>query len=589
MRKTVSATRIVLFALLMPLLLVSVSKAQSNDTPQQNSTDDNPPSRVARLSFTKGNVSFLRAGLDQWSQATPNFPVTTGDRIYTDKKARAELEVGLYAVRLSERTDLTVTNLNDQIIQLGVQQGTVRFSVYELASGDSLEVDTPNGALTFLKSGTFRVDVDPSGDFTVVSVNSGSVEVTAGTQSQTLQSGQAARLTGRDPVEILSVPLPRLDDFDKWSEERDKRISTSASARYVNRGTPGFEDLDEYGDWEEVAEYGPVWYPSGVAVTWIPYRFGRWVWVGPWGWTWVEDEPWGFCPFHFGRWVHIGVRWGWLPGPYVIAPVYSPALVAFVGGPEFSVSVGVGVTSLTAWFPLGPGEPYFPWYHCREEYIRRVNITNIRNVTNITNITNIANISNVHYAYRNVATTAVPASVFRNGQPVAHQAVHVTPQQLERAQIVPHPAFNPTERAALAGRPTAAPPVSMRPSIANSRNAVANRTAPNMPSVTRPATPAPNNRAQSMPNRMLENNPRSVPPPLIRRSAPPPPHVPFTDQRPAMHEHPGRPLEPQQLDNLRARRPVGPMLDREFPPHLAPVPVRPPSATPPRPVRPHRP
>jgi FecR protein len=584
MKKTFEAARALFFTLLMPLFLVSVSNAQDNDAPRQSSTDENPPSRVARLSFTKGNVSFLRAGLDQWSQATPNFPVTTGDRIYTDKKARAELEIGLYAVRLSETTDLTVTNLNDQITQLGVQQGTARVSVYELPSGDSLEVDTPNGALTFLKSGTFRVDVDPSGDFTVVSVNNGSVDVTAGTRSQTLQSGQAAKLTGRDPVEVLSVPLPRMDDFDTWSEERDKRISASASARYVSRWTPGFKDLDENGEWEEVAEYGPVWYPFGVAASWIPYRFGRWVWVGPWGWTWVEEEPWGFCPFHFGRWVHIGLRWGWLPGPYLVAPVYSPALVAFVGGPEFSVTVGVGVTSLTAWFPLGPGEPYFPWYHCREDYIRQVNITNIRNVTNITNITNI---SNVHYAYRNVATTAVPANVFRNGQPVARQAVHLTPQQLERAQIVPHPAVNPTQRAVLPGNPTVAPPVRARQPIANAKSTAVNRPAPNISSAIRPGTAAPNNRAQSLPNRMPENNPRTVPPPLIRRSGPPSPPVPFIDQRHAMHEHPGRPLEPQQLENLRARRPVGPMLDREFPPHLAPVPVRPPA--PPRPARPHRP
>src|SRR6195256_2545678 len=142
MKKTFEAARALFFTLLTPLFLVSVSNAQKNDAPQQSSTDENPPSRVARLSFTKGNVSFLRAGLDQWSQATPNFPVTTGDRIYADKKARAELEIGLYAVRLSETTDLTVTNLNDQITQLGVQQGTARVSVYELPSGDSLEVDT---------------------------------------------------------------------------------------------------------------------------------------------------------------------------------------------------------------------------------------------------------------------------------------------------------------------------------------------------------------------------------------------------------------------------------------------------------------
>src|SRR5260370_42594830 len=98
---------------------------------------DNPPARAARISYLKGRVSFRPAGHDQWSEATPNFTVTTGDRIYTDKSARAELEVGPYSVRLSRATDLLVTNLNNQIVQLGLEQGTLRVSVYHLTSGNA--------------------------------------------------------------------------------------------------------------------------------------------------------------------------------------------------------------------------------------------------------------------------------------------------------------------------------------------------------------------------------------------------------------------------------------------------------------------
>src|SRR5258707_12799228 len=116
MKKTVSATRIVLFALLMLLILVSVARAQSNDAPQQNSTGDNPPSRVARLSFTKGNVSFLRAGLDHWSKAPPTFPVTTGTRIYTDKKERRQLEVGVHALHRAQHKDVTVHTLKHRTV-----------------------------------------------------------------------------------------------------------------------------------------------------------------------------------------------------------------------------------------------------------------------------------------------------------------------------------------------------------------------------------------------------------------------------------------------------------------------------------------
>src|SRR5882724_9013652 len=102
---------------------------------------------------------------------------------------------------------------------------------------------------------------------------------------------------------------------------------------------------------------------------------------------------------------------------------------------------------------------------------------------------------------------------------VAHHAVHLTPQQLERAQIVPHPAVNPTQRAALPANPTAAPPVRMRQSIASSRSAGVNRAAPNMPSVAGPGTPVPNNRTQSVPNRMLERGSPTAPPPgLINRT-----------------------------------------------------------------------
>jgi hypothetical protein len=544
------------------LAVIGSAAGQESGTDAKNSGADNPPARVARLSYLKGSVSFLRAGVDQWSDAALNYPVTTGDRIYTDSGARAELQVGNYTIRISERTDLIVTNLNDQLLQLGLQQGTLRVSVYRLPTGDTVEVDTPNGAVTAVQPGDLRLQVDPDGEMSEVAVYRGSVEVTGGGISQTLQAGQAAKLTGQDNVALVSIPLPRGDDFDKWCEDRDRRISSSKSAQYVSPAVPGLDDLDDHGTWESVADYGPIWYPTGVAVGWVPYRFGRWVWVGPWGWTWVEDEPWGFCQFHYGRWVHVGVRWGWLPGPIAPVPVYAPAFVAFVGGPNFSITIGGGPVSLTAWFPLGPGEPFFPWYHCRETYIQQVNITNIKNVTNIMNIVNVTNINNVHYAYRSIATTAVPANAFRNGQPVARQMVRLTPQQIEHEQIIPHPNVNPTLRAALPGRPVNPPPVRPRPAVTAARG---------VPDAVRPSPEV----SRTAP--VSERVPRATPAPtaaprLITRVPPPPPHVPFTVQRQYMTPHPGRYLEPQQIESIRAGRTPGPMLDHEFPPHVAPVP-----------------
>ncbi|MDL2717753.1 MAG: hypothetical protein PT977_08365, partial [Acidobacteriota bacterium] len=91
---------------------------------------------------------------------------------------------------------------------------------------------------------------------------------------------------------------------------------------------------------------------------------GRWIWQDPWGWTWVSDEPWGWAPYHYGRWVTRASRWYWVPvAPNVRHVTYAPALVAFVGGgPGWSASVSIGGGGYVGWFPLGPRDPFVPWW-----------------------------------------------------------------------------------------------------------------------------------------------------------------------------------------------------------------------------------
>ena len=635
-----------------------------------------PPGRVARLSYTEGSVSFEPSGESDWSQASLNYPLTTGDRLWTDKGARAELETGNIAVRMAEQTDLTTTNLTDQLYQLGLAQGSLRITAYDLRSGSEVEVDTANAAVTIVQPGSYRVDTYPDQGRTLVTVNRGEVQITGNGINETVRSGQAVMLYGTGTVETQSpVSLPAPDSFDQWCAQRDPRYQNARSRQYVNTYIPGYYDLDQYGSWDTVAAYGPIWYPSGLVVGWCPYRYGRWAWVEPWGWTWVDNAPWGFAPFHYGRWVQIGPRWGWLPGPIGIAPIYGPAFVAFVGGPGFAVGFGVG--GVAAWFPLGPGEPFYPWYHHSDGYLRQVNVTNVRNI-NVTNITNITNVNNIHYRYQTVGATAVSTNTFRNSEPVARNLVKVNPQQLQRAQVIPHPDVNPTPRAIAAGQPTTRPPVqAQRPQIvphapvtnrpgqpgtvartgpptttrpnetvqpnaniartpppnernvpqppANTRpsetvqpNANITRTpppnernVPQPPANTRPnetvqpnanitRTPPPNERNVPQPsagnqravpanvphtpppaNSAVENRggPPPTPPALVGRTPPPPEKLPYEQKAPAMEQHPGRPLEPQQRENLRTGNPPGPMMDREYPSHPAP-PVR--AAPPPR-------
>jgi hypothetical protein len=397
-----------------------------------------PPARVARLSYAHGKVSFQPSGETGWSEASVNRPVTTGDRLYADHDARAELEVGPFALRLSENTDVTLANLNDQLLQLGVGQGTLRVTIYEMPANNSVEIDTPNGALVLQSVGSYRVDTASDGSSTQVTVSAGALQISAGDLQRTLQSGQAVTLTGTGPVVAADLSVPPPDDFDKWCAGRDRRIETSASMQSVGRGIPGGEDLDAYGQWTADPRYGMVWYPSNLPPGWVPYRNGHWAYVRPWGWTWVEEEPWGYAPFHYGRWVRIHHVWAWVPGRVVDRPVYAPALVVFVGG---------GGPGVQAWFPLGPSEPYTPWYDHGPNYNERINVVNVTNVTNI------------RYENREGAVTAVSGEAFRGGQPVASGMVHVPPEQFARGQIITRPEGTPTSHAILGAGTVAAPPV----------------------------------------------------------------------------------------------------------------------------------
>ena len=410
---------------------------------------DDPPAIVGRLHAAQGSVSVQPADVDQWTQVADNYPVATGDRLYTDQNSHAEIQLGSMAVRMWQTTDLTFTNLADQLTQLGLAQGTMRVRTFSLNPGQQVEVDTPNGSLMVTQPGDFRIDSYTGDGGTTVTVFSGQLQATGPGLSQYINAGQSAQLQGTNPIQFESIQPPAQDTFDSWCVDRDRHILNAQSGQYVGRNVVGYDDLDGYGSWSNEGDYGPVWYPSSVAVDWVPYRYGHWVWVYPWGWTWVEQEPWGYAPFHYGRWAFIGSRWGWVPGPIVAYPVWSPAFVAFAGGGGFSFA---------AWFPLGPGEPFYPWYHCSPTYVRNINITNInitriRNVTVVNNyntfINHVNNLNNVHinYANRSRGFTAVNSTAFASAKPVHENLVHVDPSQIERIQVIPHPSISPTLQA----------------------------------------------------------------------------------------------------------------------------------------------
>src|ERR1700722_746921 len=212
--------------------------------------DYEPPSRVARLNYIQGSVSYQVSGDSNWVDADPNRPLTTGDSLWSDNNSRGELHIGSTAIRLSSQTGISFLNLDDEGVQLQLAQGTIEVHLRNLASGDIFEIDTPNLSFTPDRAGDYRIMTDPNGGSTIITVRQGSGEVTGGGGSSwPLRAGQQYTFNGTDRVSYGAYGAPRNDDFDNWSNSRNQREDNSPSAKYVSRDVDGYYDLDQYGDW----------------------------------------------------------------------------------------------------------------------------------------------------------------------------------------------------------------------------------------------------------------------------------------------------------------------------------------------------
>ena len=380
-------------------------------------------------------------------------------------------------------TALSFLNLDQNITQIRLPEGRINFRVREIRQGETYEVDTPNLAFTVKEAGAFRIDVNENGDFSSVTVIRGAGEVVSSGQTYPVKAGERVDITGPDgSAKVSSGPAPGADNLDQWAQQRDINEDKSPSAKYVNRDTVGYSDLDDYGTWKEEPTYGNVWVPNSVSPDWAPYSDGYWSNVGPWGWTWVGAEPWGFAPYHYGRWHYFGSYWGWCPGPIYAYPYYGPAYVGFLGGFGFGFGIGFGWGWGHGWFPLGWGEPYHPWYHCGRSYWNNINVHN----TYFHNFNSI-NSHNFNYAYAHNthAVTTASHNSFVNGEHINRSSQHLTAASLRNAQVTNHINASPT-RASSFGAANANGHVST-PSASVQNRSVMARTTPSAAASYSPA------------------------------------------------------------------------------------------------------
>ncbi len=476
----------------------SAARSVTLPSPLPPQTPD-PPARVFRISALESAVSLRPAGIETWARAELNRPVAQGDALWTDTAARAELDLGSMAIRMDSRTGVDFLKFDDHMVQARVVEGVIGITVRRLASEDIVEFDTPNVAVTILQPGVYRLEIQRATDTTFATVRSGSAEISGTHLEFTLNAGQQVNIAGADAVEYGLQSAAAFDKFDAFCDARDRREARSTSGGYVHGDMIGAAELSESGSWRMDTERGAVWTPSNLPPGWAPFRFGHWVWMHPWGWTWIDDVPWGFAPFHYGRWFSSDGKWSWMPGPRDLPPVYAPALVTFAGGgrPGFRYFFWIGGSGSDklgiAWFPIGPNESYVPSYCCSVTYKASINGANeetpnddVRRLTE-----------------RSV--TMVPREAFIRGEPVG-AAARTLPKDLASNIVLDGttPPVAPTE-ASLAPR--------------------RHRYVPLPPKAAFDTV-------------------------VVGRHDPPPQIASFREMLPFLQRHPGRPLDPAELEGL---------------------------------------
>jgi hypothetical protein len=441
-----SLRRLLAFTTAIALALPAYAQDASNAT---------PPTRVGQVADVSGSVSYNGAGSNgQWVAATPNYPVTAGDSLFTQDGAQASLVLDSSRLTFGPNTELQVTALDDNNFTATESQGEVFLNLANLQQGQNFTLHTPRGAVNISESGEYDIAAGDADTPTTVSVLAGAATIG---QLQ-IPAGQEGFLSGTDQTTAQLGPLQR-DDFTAHVLAEMAPPPPPYAPPVVQQMT-GVNELSNYGTWDQSPQYGAVWYPT-VAPGWAPYREGHWAYVAPWGWTWVDVEPWGFAPFHYGRWISNGGRWCWVPaGAYAgggygpaYQPVYAPAVVGF-----FGLAAGVAITAAilssgsVGWVPLAPGEAYYPYYHSAPDYLRRINRVDVRNYTQI-NIHNSTVINN--YANRRAATY-IPASAMARGEPVSHFG-HPVPDKIFAQARPVQGNFNQTLRPDISHRFAPAP------------------------------------------------------------------------------------------------------------------------------------
>lgn len=327
-----------------------------------------PPGRVGRVAEIAGDVRTITPE-GAWSALVRNQPLSTGDRVTTDKNGRATLQFGSTVVHMGADSDVVVTQLDDQKIRLHFDHGQLAVRVRSNDIPGELFIETDEGAWVPHHPGQYRFDRVAhqvlaaqawTGDLLLEAPDS-SLPVAAPQRAEVWRTGAKQTTNYR----LVPAVTDAFGDAVLAADQADDTLAAANAAAQVPLEMTGAADLARFGAWSVAPDGARLWTPARLPKDWQPYQQGAWSWNSPWGWTWVDDQPWGFAPFHYGRWLPVRGRWAWTPGQWgATRPVYAPALVGWFGGRALTV----GDAPAVGWVALAPDEAVFPAYAVSAKY-----------------------------------------------------------------------------------------------------------------------------------------------------------------------------------------------------------------------------
>jgi uncharacterized protein DUF6600 len=296
--------------------------------------DESASARHGRLGAVSGAVQY-RSPAGDWSAALVNEPVGTGVGVRSARGGRVELGIGDSLLALDGASELQILRLDSEAVQVALPRGRMFLHLAAESLAKTVEIDLAGGG----------VWLAAPGDYDIVA---GDVHDPARIQ---VFGGHAALGGGLDDS-VIAATAPDAFDVGAWRRASDAGDDTA----HMPLGITGGDVLAANGDWASNPTYGDIWYPRDLPVDWMPYRYGSWRYLPPWGWTWIDAANWGFAPSHYGAWVRLDGRWAWAPGPSKDEPAYSPAAVGFLGTAGIGLSRPGNDGAAIGWFPLAPGE-----------------------------------------------------------------------------------------------------------------------------------------------------------------------------------------------------------------------------------------